>query len=164
MDCSLPGSSVHGIFQARILEWVAISFSIRFHMNALIGDIIDDNRWSVFLTSLCVTGSRFIRLTTTNSDLFLLRVELYSIVYRYHICFTYSSAIGSLGCSHVLAIVNSAATLVSILSAFTILVGRFVIESVKFQVIRRNCQKRLWFEIILCVPLNTENVKDLHPD
>ena len=27
MDCSLPGSSVHGIFQARILDWVAISFS-----------------------------------------------------------------------------------------------------------------------------------------
>ena len=27
MDCSLPHSSVHGIFEARILEWVAISFS-----------------------------------------------------------------------------------------------------------------------------------------
>ena len=27
MDCSLPGSSVHGILQARILEWVVISFS-----------------------------------------------------------------------------------------------------------------------------------------
>ena len=27
VDCSLPGSSVHGILQARILEWVAISFS-----------------------------------------------------------------------------------------------------------------------------------------
>ena len=27
MDCSLPGSSVLGIFQARVLEWVAISFS-----------------------------------------------------------------------------------------------------------------------------------------
>ena len=27
MDCSLPGSSVHRIFQARVLEWVAISFS-----------------------------------------------------------------------------------------------------------------------------------------
>ena len=27
MDCSPPGSSVHGIFQARILEWVAISLS-----------------------------------------------------------------------------------------------------------------------------------------
>ena len=26
LDCSLPGSSVHGIFQARILQWVAISY------------------------------------------------------------------------------------------------------------------------------------------
>ena len=28
MDCSPPGSSVHGIFQARVLEWSAIAFSI----------------------------------------------------------------------------------------------------------------------------------------
>ena len=28
MDCSLPGSSVHGIFQARALEWGAIAFSV----------------------------------------------------------------------------------------------------------------------------------------
>ena len=27
MDCSLPGSSLHGSLQARVLEWVAISFS-----------------------------------------------------------------------------------------------------------------------------------------
>ena len=27
VDCSLPGSSVHGIFQARVLEWVAVAFS-----------------------------------------------------------------------------------------------------------------------------------------
>ena len=27
LDCSLPGSSVHGIFQARVLEWGAIAFS-----------------------------------------------------------------------------------------------------------------------------------------
>ena len=27
MDCSLPGSSVHGIFHARVLEWVATAFS-----------------------------------------------------------------------------------------------------------------------------------------
>jgi len=27
VDCSVPGSSVHGILQARILEWVAIAFS-----------------------------------------------------------------------------------------------------------------------------------------
>ena len=32
MDCSLPSSSIHGIFQARVLEWVAIAFSqIAFH-------------------------------------------------------------------------------------------------------------------------------------
>ena len=27
MDCSPPGSSIHGTFQARVLEWVAIAFS-----------------------------------------------------------------------------------------------------------------------------------------
>ena len=34
MDCSLPGSSIHGIFQTRVLEWVAIAFSI-WHTNKL---------------------------------------------------------------------------------------------------------------------------------
>ena len=29
MDCSLPGSSAHGTFQARVLEWGAIVFSVR---------------------------------------------------------------------------------------------------------------------------------------
>ena len=32
IDCSPPGSSVHGIFQARVLEWAAIAFSIYIHM------------------------------------------------------------------------------------------------------------------------------------
>ena len=32
MDCSLPGSSVHGIFQARVLEWGAIAFTIHHHI------------------------------------------------------------------------------------------------------------------------------------
>ena len=39
MDCSLPGSSVHGIFQARVLEWGAIAFSkecSNYHTIALI--------------------------------------------------------------------------------------------------------------------------------
>ena len=31
MDCSLPESSIHGIFQARVLEWGAIAFSRRSH-------------------------------------------------------------------------------------------------------------------------------------
>ena len=32
MDCSLPGSSIHGIFQARVLEWGAIAFLPILHM------------------------------------------------------------------------------------------------------------------------------------
>ena len=32
MDCSLSGSSVHGIFQATVLEWIAISFSRGIYM------------------------------------------------------------------------------------------------------------------------------------
>ena len=31
MDCSLPGSSIHGIFQVRVLEWGAIAFSALLH-------------------------------------------------------------------------------------------------------------------------------------
>ena len=34
IDCSLPGSSIHGIFQARVLEWGAIAFS-ELHINVL---------------------------------------------------------------------------------------------------------------------------------
>jgi len=33
MDCSLPGSSVHGIFQARVLEWGAIGFRLKGNVN-----------------------------------------------------------------------------------------------------------------------------------
>ena len=40
MDCSLPGSSVHGIFQARVLEWGAIAFSksLKTSLNILWGE------------------------------------------------------------------------------------------------------------------------------
>ena len=37
MDCSLPGSSIHGIFQARVLEWGAITFSA---MNILASSLL----------------------------------------------------------------------------------------------------------------------------
>ena len=36
IDCSLPGSSVHAIFQARVLKWGAIAFSVTYHMQNLI--------------------------------------------------------------------------------------------------------------------------------
>ena len=48
MDCSLPGSSVHGIFQARVLEWVAIAFStlyIQFSSVQVSRSVVSDSLW-----------------------------------------------------------------------------------------------------------------------
>ena len=45
MDWSLPGSSVHGIFQARVLEWGAIAFSRSIHISA---------KWTIMLFSVAV--------------------------------------------------------------------------------------------------------------
>ena len=42
MDCSLQGSSAHGIFQARVLEWVAVVF------------IDDTNSYSSYVKPLCL--------------------------------------------------------------------------------------------------------------
>ena len=47
MDCSLPGSSIHGIFQARVLEWVAIAFS---------GHGFNDDLYNKY-PSICIFGS-----------------------------------------------------------------------------------------------------------
>ena len=41
MDCSLPGSSIHGIFQARVLEWGAIAFSEFICLNPTITFIVE---------------------------------------------------------------------------------------------------------------------------
>ena len=53
MDCSLPGSSIHGIFQARVLEQGAIAFS--FHVLAIVNSAIVNNGvhvcFSVFISS-----------------------------------------------------------------------------------------------------------------
>ena len=46
MDCSLPGSSIHGIFQAGVLEWGAVAFSgkivqyLTSHLNTIIESLI----------------------------------------------------------------------------------------------------------------------------
>src|SRR5574337_531327 len=48
VDCSLPGSSVHGIFQARVLEWVATAFSLKL-LEENIGRTLDDINQSKIL-------------------------------------------------------------------------------------------------------------------
>ena len=50
MDCSLPGSSVHGNLQTRVLEWIAISYP---------GDLPNPGIESVCLMSLALAGGSF---------------------------------------------------------------------------------------------------------
>ena len=93
LDYSLSGSSVHGIFQARILEWVTISFYRGsswprdwihvFYVSCIAGGFF--TCWAIpyiymcvtfqyvsfWLTSLCIIGSTFIHLIRTDSNAFL---------------------------------------------------------------------------------------------
>ena len=52
MDCSLPGSSVHGIFQARVLEWGAIAFSKSFSSSRLIWQVYVCGKYPFYLDIL----------------------------------------------------------------------------------------------------------------
>ena len=53
MDCSLPGSLVHGIFQARELKWVAIAFSIKaVNMNKNVGMFKITRRNGLYISQL----------------------------------------------------------------------------------------------------------------
>ena len=62
MDCSLPGSPVHGILQARILEWVAIPFS-------------RGSSWLRDLTQVSCIAGRFFTVWATKEALVLIRVK-----------------------------------------------------------------------------------------
>ena len=66
MECGPPGSSVHGISQARILEWVAISFSRgssrprdRTQVSGIAGDLLHC-RWVLYQLSHHVAGGSVI--------------------------------------------------------------------------------------------------------
>ena len=50
MDCSLPGSSIHGIFQARVLEWDAIAFSQEERQTS---SMVDELRFWLLLKLSC---------------------------------------------------------------------------------------------------------------
>ena len=55
MDCSLPGSSVHGIFQARVLEWGALAFSEKglvrhYGSNESINPVVLKLSWPIRIT------------------------------------------------------------------------------------------------------------------
>ena len=66
MDCSLPGSSVHGIFQARVLEWGAIAFSKYVSYIRVILDTFLKNKY------LCMFWLKKIRLLTIIYSIYVL--------------------------------------------------------------------------------------------
>ena len=80
MDCVLPGSSVHGVLQARVLEWVAISFSRgssrprdRTRVSCTAGRFFTD--WSTrdistFIVLLDYLRVHFMRVATTGYDIY----------------------------------------------------------------------------------------------
>ena len=70
MDCSLPGSSAHGISQARVLEWGAIAFLVRLFI------------WlfSCFLRYACITMNFLLRTAFTLSYRFWVVVLSFSFV------------------------------------------------------------------------------------
>ena len=107
VDCNSPGSSVHGIFQASILEWLAIFFS-RFswprdqtlilcllHCPQMLyhwatGEALDMNGLTlitvfVFYDCLILLSLRFIHVVNCDKISFLLKAEQYSTVYTHHI-------------------------------------------------------------------------------
>ena len=57
MNCSLPGPSVHGIFQARVLEWVAIAFSVYVYSIYYLSIYLFMDTWVTSTFSYCENGT-----------------------------------------------------------------------------------------------------------
>ena len=67
MDCSLPGSSVHGIFQAKVLEWGAIAFSASLDYIDLIQQCVFPHSVTPFYLYIALSASS--RLDYTISEM-----------------------------------------------------------------------------------------------
>ena len=105
MDCSPPGFSVDGILQARIPEWVAISFSG--------GSSQPRNRTRVS----CIAGRHFNLWATREARFFFWgsNIQLWNGTF-----FIHSSVDGPLGCFRVSAVVNRAAVNISARESFPV--------------------------------------------
>ena len=70
VDCSLPGSSVHGILQARVLEWGVIAFS------NLTEDIKINSGWRRRINITELEEKRFTQMPSLNTNLYHTEVKL----------------------------------------------------------------------------------------
>ena len=95
MDCSLPDSSVHGILQARILEWVAMSF---FRGSSWFRDwtcvsyvyVVVQSPSCVWLTATLWTAARQVSLSFTTSLSLLKVMSIESVMLSNHLILCYS--------------------------------------------------------------------------
>ena len=88
MDCKPPGSSVHGIFQARILEWAAISFS---RESSQPGDHIHLSCVSCIgrqVLYLCATREAQVNKYMSNLNGIILKISDYYVLISLHEYFT----------------------------------------------------------------------------
>ena len=74
MDCSLPGSSVHGIFQARVLEWGAIAFSGISH-SVHFSSVTQSESVRLFATPWISARQASLSITISRSSLKLTSIE-----------------------------------------------------------------------------------------
>ena len=78
VDCSLPGSSIHGIFQARVLEWGAIAFSA-----------LDVNLWSLYIPPKLLNTVALLRGRRSRQVGFIARKCLELMIISYPSLFIY---------------------------------------------------------------------------
>ena len=85
MDCSLPGFSIHGIFQARILEWVAISFSrgSSWPRNQTWVSCIAGKCFILWATREALVCSPYILVSLYSAWLMTLNISSYAYVHAY---------------------------------------------------------------------------------
>ena len=69
MDCSLPGSPIHGIFQARVLEWGAIAFSPLCMYLKIIKNICAQKTFTqIFIETLSIVSKQQKQLKCLSTD------------------------------------------------------------------------------------------------